>query len=95
MLRRQAIAPAQKRSQNTTWKDFISAHVAVLAGMDFFTAEVLAGEGQMWRVTGSSPDAATGLGRNEVRVSETQLTQTPRTLTVAPISVEIYEFARK
>ena len=55
----------------------------------------LAGKGRMWRMTGSSLDAATGLGRGEVRVSETQLTQTPRTLTIAPISIEIYEFAKQ
>jgi putative transposase len=41
VLRRHGIAPAPKRSQTTAWKDFIAAHMAVLAGMDFFTAEVL------------------------------------------------------
>jgi putative transposase len=41
VLRRNGIAPAPKRSQITTWKDFISAHLEVLAGVDFFTAEVL------------------------------------------------------
>ena len=41
VLRRHGIAPAPKRSETTTWKDFITAHMAVLAGMDFFTAEVL------------------------------------------------------
>jgi transposase InsO family protein len=45
VLRRHGIAPAPKRSQNTSWKDFISAHLAVLAGMDFFTAEVLTWRG--------------------------------------------------
>jgi hypothetical protein len=29
-----------KRSQQTTWKDFIAAHMAILAGTDFFTVEV-------------------------------------------------------
>ena len=36
---------APKRSQTTTWKDFISAHMAVLAGSDFFTVEVLTWRG--------------------------------------------------
>src|SRR5262249_582505 len=35
------IAPAPKQSQNTTWKEFIQSHLAVLAGIDFFTVEVL------------------------------------------------------
>ena len=45
MLRRHGIAPAPKRGQTTAWKDFIAAHMAVLAGMDFFTAEVLTWRG--------------------------------------------------
>src|SRR3954470_23692436 len=45
VLRRHGIAPAPKRSQTTAWKDFIAAHMAVLAGMDFFTAEVLSWRG--------------------------------------------------
>ena len=32
-------------AQNTTWKDFIAAHMAVLAGTDFFTVEVLTWRG--------------------------------------------------
>src|SRR4029079_1133320 len=45
ILRRYGIPPVPKRSQNTTWKDFISAHMAVLAGTDFFTVEVLTWRG--------------------------------------------------
>jgi hypothetical protein len=45
ILRRYGIAPAPKRSQNTTWKDFIASHMAVLAGTDFFTVEVLTWRG--------------------------------------------------
>src|ERR1700693_3569190 len=41
ILRRHGIAPAPKRSQTTSWKDFIAAHMNVLAGADFFTVEVL------------------------------------------------------
>jgi putative transposase len=45
ILRRYGIPPARKRSGNTTWKDFIAAHMAVLAGADFFTVEVLTWRG--------------------------------------------------
>jgi putative transposase len=38
VLRRYGIPPAPKRSQKTTWKEFISAHLAVLTGVDFFSA---------------------------------------------------------
>jgi len=45
VLRRHGIAPAPKRSQNTTWREFIASHMAVLAGIDFFTVEVLTWRG--------------------------------------------------
>ena len=45
ILRRHGIARAPKRSQTTTWKHFIAAHMAVLAGVDFFTVEVLTWRG--------------------------------------------------
>ena len=45
ILRRYGIAPAPRRSQQTTWKDFIASHMAVLAGTDFFTVEVLTWRG--------------------------------------------------
>jgi transposase InsO family protein len=45
ILRRYRIPPAPKRSQNTTWKDFIASHMAVLAGTDLFTMEVLTWRG--------------------------------------------------
>ena len=45
ILKRHGIAPAPKRSQSTRWKDFIAAHMAVLAGTDFFTVEVLTWRG--------------------------------------------------
>ena len=41
VLRRHGIAPAPKRKQSISWKDFIRAHRDVLVGMDFFTTEVL------------------------------------------------------
>ena len=45
ILRRHGVAPAPKRSQTTTWKDFIRSHMDVLAGVDFFTVEVLTWKG--------------------------------------------------
>src|SRR6476646_2220769 len=45
ILRRHGIAPAPKRSHKTTWKQFLAAHMAVLAGTDFFTVEVLTWRG--------------------------------------------------
>ena len=45
VLHRHGIAPAPKRSQVTTWKDFLGAHMNVLAGCDFFTVEVLTWRG--------------------------------------------------
>ena len=44
-MRGHGMAPAPKRSQTTSWKDFISAHKDVLAGTDFFTVEVLSWRG--------------------------------------------------
>jgi len=41
ILKRHDIPPAPKRKQTTSWKDFIRAHMAVMVGTDFFTAEVL------------------------------------------------------
>ena len=39
--RRHDIPPAPKRKHTTRWKDFIRAHLDVLAGTDFFTVEVV------------------------------------------------------
>jgi hypothetical protein len=41
ILRRHGIPPAPERQHTMTWKEFIRAHMAVLAGTDFFTVEVL------------------------------------------------------
>ena len=41
ILRRHDIPPAPKRKENTSWRDFIRAHMAVMVGTDFFTVEVL------------------------------------------------------
>ena len=45
ILRRHGIAPSPQRSRTTSWKDFIAAHMNVLAGADFFTVEVLTWRG--------------------------------------------------
>src|SRR5439155_26313910 len=45
ILHRFGIAPAPKRSQQMNWADFIRSHMAVLAGIDFFTVEVLTWRG--------------------------------------------------
>ena len=54
ILRRHCIAPAPKRSQSTTWKDFFHSHMDVLAGIDFFSHCSL-----------ERPPAARHLGRRE------------------------------
>jgi putative transposase len=41
VLRRHGIAPAPERKRTTTWAEFIRTHLVLLAGMDFFTVEVL------------------------------------------------------
>jgi hypothetical protein len=41
ILRRHSILPAPERKRTTTWADFIHTHMAVLAGTDFFSEEVL------------------------------------------------------
>jgi len=41
VLRRHALPPAPERKRTTTWPAFIQTHLALLAGTDFFTEEVL------------------------------------------------------
>ncbi|PYT77133.1 MAG: hypothetical protein DMG40_24550 [Acidobacteria bacterium] len=41
ILKRHGLSPAHKRRQTVGWKDFIRSHMAVLAGTDFFTVEIL------------------------------------------------------
>ena len=41
ILRRHGIPPAPQRKHTTTWNEFIRSHLAVLAGTDFFSVEVL------------------------------------------------------
>ena len=39
--KRHGISPTRTRRQTVRWKDFIRSHMAVLAGADFFTVEIL------------------------------------------------------
>ncbi len=41
VLQRHGVPPAPERKRTTTWPAFIRTHLALLAGTDFFTAEVL------------------------------------------------------
>jgi putative transposase len=41
ILYRHGLPPAPERQRTTTWPNFIRTHLALLAGTDFFTAEVL------------------------------------------------------
>ena len=41
VLRRHGLPSAPARKHTTTWAAFIRVHLAVLAGTDFFTVEVL------------------------------------------------------
>ena len=45
ILRPFGIAPAPKHSEQISWTDFIRSHMAILAGIDFFTVEVLTWRG--------------------------------------------------
>src|SRR2546422_2240523 len=45
VLQRHALPPAPERKRTTPWPAFIRTHLALLAGTDFFTAEVLTPRG--------------------------------------------------
>jgi alpha-N-arabinofuranosidase len=50
-------------------------------------------QGRMWKMTGADVDSTNRLGETpQVNVTETQLNQVPGTLTVPPISINLYEF---
>jgi hypothetical protein len=46
-VQRDGLPPAPERKRTTTWSAFIRTHLALLAGTDFFTAEVLTLRGLM------------------------------------------------
>ncbi|MFP5230071.1 MAG: alpha-L-arabinofuranosidase C-terminal domain-containing protein [Acidobacteriota bacterium] len=57
------------------------------------TGASLSGKATLWQMTGSSLDAANHVGKPpQVEVKETSVGGTPGTLTVAPISLDIYRF---
>jgi hypothetical protein len=39
--------------------------------------------------------ASSGLGRNEIRITETALSEAPKSVTIAPFSIEIYELEKR
>ena len=45
VLKRHGVLPAPERKKTTTWAQFIRSHLAVLAGTDFFSVEVLTHRG--------------------------------------------------
>lgn len=47
ILKRHGLAPAPERGKRMLWKEFIQSHLAVLAAVDFFTAEVWTAGGLM------------------------------------------------
>jgi alpha-L-arabinofuranosidase len=54
----------------------------------------LAGGATLWRMTGKDLDAANHVGQApQVEVKETAIGEAPATLSVAPISIDIYRFA--
>lgn len=55
----------------------------------------LRGKVRHWRLTGPALDSATGLTRHEVQVVEMPLGEVPRTLEIAPLSIDLYEIERR
>jgi alpha-N-arabinofuranosidase len=55
----------------------------------------LRGTGTRWRLTGSGINAMAGLSRNELHVTESPVPEVPKTLEVAPISIDLYAFERR
>ena len=47
LLKRHGIAPAPERGRTMSWREFIQAHMEVLAAVDFFTVEVWTAGGLM------------------------------------------------
>src|SRR5690349_24988209 len=47
VLERHGLPPAPERKRTTSWSAFIRTHLALLAGTDFFTAEVLTFRGMV------------------------------------------------
>jgi alpha-N-arabinofuranosidase len=54
----------------------------------------LRGQGRLWHMTGPGINAVTGLSRHEVQIVEMPVGGVPKTLQVAPISIDLYELER-
>ena len=70
VLQRHGLPPAPERKRTTSWPAFIRTHLALLAGTDFFTAEVLTlRKGRLIRCPRVSvfPVATTSLERSKER----------------------------
>jgi alpha-N-arabinofuranosidase len=53
----------------------------------------LIGKAKMWRMTGQDLDAANHVGQtSQVEVKESEIEEAPASMSVAPISIEIYRF---
>ena len=55
----------------------------------------LRGRGLVWHLAGPNLDAVTGLSRHEVQVAEAQVSEVPKTIKIAPLSIDLYEFERR
>jgi alpha-N-arabinofuranosidase len=51
--------------------------------------------GRVWLMTGPNLAAVSGLHRQEVQVTESLIDETPKAVSVAPISISIYEFEKQ
>src|SRR5215467_11411866 len=80
ILRRHGIPPAPKRSQTTTWKEFIRRHMDVLSGADFFHGRSahLERSGDVLRAVFHSPGQPASHHRRDHRASRPELDATDR-----------------
>ena len=62
ILHRHALPPAPERKRTTTWPAFIRTHLALLAGTDFFTTEVLLARQSRWESRDNQDENAPLLG---------------------------------
>jgi hypothetical protein len=77
---------APKRSQNTTCKEFIQTHVAVLAGIDFFTVEILSWRGLGDLLIRSAPRAVRSKAENQRHLAGDGLSIQPRRFELPELS---------
>jgi alpha-N-arabinofuranosidase len=103
-------APARPNSGSPTWPLDVSAAlsadgklltIAIVnpteATQDLDVAiqgARLSGKGHMWRLSGPNLTAMAGLTHKEVQLTEAPVNEAPKTLRVAPLSIEMYEFEK-